>query len=489
MPMPGGYCTASCGLTACPGGSTCVPTGRMGELCAATCASNADCRADQGYVCDPDRKACMLPFVVSPALKSCPGKTTPSTAFSPMTLLTSATTPGAYQFEPSAVVTPAGDVVAMFTGGAANFMAPSFLGVVRIPVKGAPEEIAITTTKSMHFDPWVAVDRAGTVHAVWLGHDGGGVDLNAEIGYARSTDGGKTWSPAVAIHDPAPCADGHPFCLDKPMIAIGPAPGKKEGIHAFYSSAGMKLRSSTDGGKTWGVTVPVIDGTYGDVAVDDRGTLHVVAAGAAEGEGEDGPPASAFGSSANAILYTSSTTGSTFSAPVKVSGAGELIPFFFVNPTVVADRARGLIYVAYAAGTPDGAWNIQLATSKDQGKTWSRRMLAGSTPACANHAVPDLALSANGQLHATWYEYVGGVGYRAYTTCAIGGATCDSPSALGPPMARYELVRHSPRWLGEYTGLVVDDKRHVLHSLWTQIVGDATTSAGRIVHASAPIGR
>src|SRR5262245_27384566 len=60
LPAPGGYCTSPCGATGapCPLGSSCTPSVRGGELCARSCASDADCRADHGYVCDPGRKVC-----------------------------------------------------------------------------------------------------------------------------------------------------------------------------------------------------------------------------------------------------------------------------------------------------------------------------------------------------------------------------------------------------------------------------------------------
>jgi hypothetical protein len=32
----------------------------------------------------------------------------------------------------------------------------------------------------------------------------------------------------------------------------------------------------------------------------------------------------------------------------------------------------------------------------------------------------------------------------------------------------YSLAHHSPRALGDYSALVVDDKRRVLHAVWTQ---------------------
>jgi hypothetical protein len=90
----------------------------------------------------------------------------------------------------------------------------------------------------------------GAVHAVWLGHDGGGVDLDAEIGHARSRDGGATWTAPVAIHAPEDCPPGTRFCLDNPMMAVGPVPGAPamamEAVRALYSAdaaGGLRMRS------------------------------------------------------------------------------------------------------------------------------------------------------------------------------------------------------------------------------------------------------
>src|SRR5438445_15021 len=48
LALPGGYCASDC--AACDG--TCVETGRLGPTCMASCTSDADCRRDEGYVCD-----------------------------------------------------------------------------------------------------------------------------------------------------------------------------------------------------------------------------------------------------------------------------------------------------------------------------------------------------------------------------------------------------------------------------------------------------
>src|ERR1700733_15323441 len=58
LPLPGGYCGSSCD-TACDG--SCVETGRAGEVCMKACSSDADCRTDEGYVCDLEWRACSVP--------------------------------------------------------------------------------------------------------------------------------------------------------------------------------------------------------------------------------------------------------------------------------------------------------------------------------------------------------------------------------------------------------------------------------------------
>jgi hypothetical protein len=485
MPAPGGYCTMPCGAmgVACPSGSVCLPTVRGGEICGRTCTSDRDCRTDQGYLCAPDRKACILPFLASPVLATCDVAAPPAGDFDPAVPLSTSAMPGAYQYEPTAALTPAGDLVVLFTSGG-PLGGKSFLGVARVPATGAPVlDHPLATTKTNHFDPWVTVTRDGTLHAVWLGHDGGGVDLNAEIGYARSTDGGATWTTPVAIHEPADCPPNTPFCLDKPMIAAGPVPGApaKEALRAFYSSeagGGLRMRTSLDGGKTWDAPITVSEGTYGNVAIDGKGHIHLAVAMA------DLRGAGAFGSPDNAIAYAVSVDGKTFRKPITVNSAGEPIPFFFVNPSVAVDDRRGWIYVAYVAGTPDGKWDIQLAASHDAGKTWKRTKL-NDDATCANHMVPNLALDPrDGTLHATFFENRGGGGHLAYVRCKPEGGACDRTVRVSSDMAAYELVRHSTKWLGEYEALVVDLKRHRLHAVWTQTVPEGDNAIGRLRYAS-----
>jgi hypothetical protein len=483
MPAPGGYCTSLCGATGapCPVGSACYPSVRGGELCGRTCTSDADCRTADGYVCDPGRKVCSLPFLASPVLAQCAVPAPPDGDFGPVVALSTRASPGVYQFEPAAALTPAGDLVVVYTSGG-SIIGKSFLAVSRVPARGAPViDQPLPTTKNNHFDAWAAATRDGAVHAVWLGHDGGGTDLNAEIGYARSSDGGATWTTPTAIHAPGDCPPDTPFCLDKPMIAAGPAPGAraKDAVHALYSARGeMRMRTSLDGGATWGPAITATEGAYGDVTVDARGQIHITVALA------DRRGAHAWGSSESSVAYTVSRDGQTFAAPITISAAGEHIPFYFVNPTIAIDDARRWIYIAYAAGTPDGRWDIRLAASRDGGTTWSHRTL-NDDETCANHMVPNLAIDPrDGSLHATFLENRGGAGHLAYTTCKPAGGACARVVRASPDMAAYELVRHSTKWLGEYQALLVDPRRKLLHSVWTHIVQEGDAAIARVHHAA-----
>lgn len=456
-------------------------------MCARSCASDADCRAEQGYLCDPARKACTLPFLASLTLPACPAAAPPDGDFSAPVALSTAASPGVYQFEPAAALTRAGDLVVVYTSGGPIF-GRSFLGVSRVPAHGTPViDQPLPTSKQQHFDAWVTASRDGAAHAVWLGHDGGGVDRNAEIGYARSTDGGATWTAPVAIHAPEDCPPNTRFCLDKPMIVAGPVPGKpaQEALRVFYSSetgGGLRMRTSLDGGRTWGAPVTAIDGAYGDVAIDGKGRVHIAVA-VAEPRG-----AAAWGSADNAISYAVSADGKAFGKPITVSAPGEPIPFYFVNPTIAVDDRSGWVYVAYAAGTPDGRWDIQLAATGDGGKAWKRTKV-NDDATCASHMVPNLALDpTDGTLHLTFLENRGGRGHLAYATCKPAGGPCAAAVRASPDMAAYELARHSSKWLGEYGALVVDPKRRLLHAVWTHTVQESPHAIARLRYATRPLG-
>jgi hypothetical protein len=58
--FPGGYCSGDCGLVEdCGPEGVCVDFS-LGKICMKACATNDDCRVDEGYTCD------IIPFISDP---------------------------------------------------------------------------------------------------------------------------------------------------------------------------------------------------------------------------------------------------------------------------------------------------------------------------------------------------------------------------------------------------------------------------------------
>jgi hypothetical protein len=482
--FPGGYCTAPCGLVGAACSGACVETSRSGELCMAPCTSDASCRASEGYVCDPVWHACALPGLAAMLPHQCAGSAgepARDPAFSASAPWSSAASTGVYQFEPAAALAGDGGVVAVYIGRAGIF-AGNQLGVARIDGRGKAvlDATLAAPNRASQFDPWLARGKDGTVYAIWYAFDGR--DENGEIALATSRDGGATWSAPIDVHEPADCGSDATECLDKPMVAVGPHPrgGAREVVYAFYSTeqGGLRARASLDGGRTFAAPTTVTEGIYGNAVVATDGNVHVATLRGGPSERPGTPPRS--------VDYAVSTDAGATWQVHDVLAAGERVPFFFSNPTVAADARRGWVYVAYARIAGDAAWDIALAATRDGGKTWTRTSLGDG---CAVHMVPNLALDpATGTLHVAWYDSEGAVGRFAHATCTPGLAACTRRGAINSvPFAALSMERHGAKWIGEYESLIVDDKRRVLHAVWTQPVGEGDHAVSRIFHAVAKL--
>ena len=475
-PLPGGYCLSACGVTgnACDG--TCVETARAGELCMKSCARDADCRGNEGYTCDPVWHACTLPNMAAIQPKQCPGDSKRDPAFAAAEAWSSSSAPGLYQFEPASVLADDGGIVSMYISRGSMFEGNT-LGLARSDGKGkATLDAPVKSQRQSMFDPWLARDAKGAIYAVWYAFDGR--DANGEIDLVTSKDRGATWSAPNSVHDPDDCKGTEAGCLDKPMIAIG---GKPERVYVMYSAndAGLRVRTSTDGGASFGKPVTALEGIYGDAHVGADGKLHVVTL--------NGGPMGAFGSAQQTVQYAvSSDGGATFSKPLTVSARDEMLPFFFSNPSLAVDDARRWLYFAYARGGRDAKWDIALAATKDGGKTWVRTSLGDG---CAIHMVPNLALDpTTGTLHVAYYDSQGAPGRYVHASCTPGLAKCTVQGAINSqPFAALSTERHGSKWIGEYEGLVVDARRRVLHAVWSQPVKEGDRVVSRIFHAAAKL--
>ena len=143
-------------------------------------------------------------------------------------------------------------------------------------------------------DPWLGSDRSGNFYYSTLMLDG--TTGNLDIGVAKSTDGGKTFSAPTVV---SPSNDLFYFG-DKDALAVGrdPTTLTRDDIYVAWDDefadqnfnffTGLPVARSTDGGKTWHVTYAdkVPDDTTGcsftqyigaTPAVAPSGTLYVAA--------------------------------------------------------------------------------------------------------------------------------------------------------------------------------------------------------------------
>lgn len=457
-------------------------------MCLDQCASDSDCRQDQGYVCAKDHGACMLPGFIGPKPPVCKGQAPKqSTRFGAPTLI-SAPARTKYAFEPTAALLPSGDLVVAYTAmnGIEDANDLETVVVRADGSVGAPHPL--TSSKKRHFDPWMTTFGDEAV-LVWLGHDGGIPDKDPTVALARSKDG-ESWTTPVAILDEPDCPNAVRGCADKPMV-IG-LPGKKgkaNTLAAFYFSevtGGLRARKSNDG-SLFQPSVETVAGAYGDVYADGSGILHVVAMTLLD---EKTNP-SRFGDPKGIVEYASSDDGgATWSKPSRVSAEGDSVPFYFSNPQVVADKKHRRLHVLYPSGTPDGRWDIVLRTSADGGKTWTRSKVNDDAP-CANHMTPTAALDPKtGEVYVLWSDNRDGKGRVVLSVCNGGlgaDAKCSENEALSAPFAAYSFVRHAASWLGEYDVLIVDEKRRVLHAVFDAPIDEKGVATTRVFHTSAKL--
>ncbi len=111
----------------------------------------------------------------------------------------------------------------------------------------------------------LAVGKDGTVYLAWMASDNGTFSPNNMM-FAKSTDGGVTWSTPVLVYS-ATAVNSLPntsiFLPDSPVIAVDTSGGAFSGrlYMTFFNFTGAFMQvlvtQSADGGSTWSTPVPV----------------------------------------------------------------------------------------------------------------------------------------------------------------------------------------------------------------------------------------
>jgi len=194
----------------------------------------------------------------------------------------------------------------------------------------------------------IAVGADGAVYAAWTEYEG-------TLWFSHSADHGKRFAPPMRI------AGGS----DKPARAPSLAHGPDRAVYLAWTvgedaAADIRVAASADGGSSFGEPRIVAPSPgYSDapkLAVDPRGTLHLVYA-----ESSGGP------FDPSRIRYTRSSDGArTFEPPREISAPGAGFPALSVD-------AKGNLYVLWELfhdprGYPRG---LALAVSRDSGRSFT----------------------------------------------------------------------------------------------------------------------
>lgn len=259
-------------------------------------------------------------------------------------------------------------------------------------------EIVGTSTldfATAYFGRSIAVGLDGVVHIVWCTEG----DPSYEVLYVRSTDGGETWSAPAEVHDG--------YYGYKPSIAVDPNDASKVYVaYVGYQNSGetrsIRVSASTDGGVTWGASVPaygsVLDCNNPSIIVDFRGWVHI-----------------AFDNYTDTYTrYNYSTDGGQtwLSEPMVVSIAFAEDTF---SAALAVDRNNN-IHVLTGGGGTAGSWG-------DKGVYWTWLDMSSGSPAIQE--VPPIELSVPGtgmpypsmifdtkNVGHLWYDNTGTSGWR-----------------------------------------------------------------------------
>jgi hypothetical protein len=354
--------------------------------------------------------------------------------------------------------------------------------------------------------PWIAVDttsgpHAGAVYVVWNLDDNR--SSSAPIYFSRSTDGGQTFSPGIAISGTSPlCRFGAPTgggrTCDSALGAI-PAIEPDGSIVVTYAYLDPN-NPANDHGQDEGSQQAgagrsaVLPGGWSREAGDMLTTP--LASYSPQFTCRPLPPSRA--AHTHQFVVRSADGGQTWSAPVDAAEVYDL-PFHFDNscfrnfalPALAADPTTGELYLAWA-DERFGDADILLVTSSDGGQTWSAPVRVNDDPRGngKDQFQPQVVVAPNGVVSVMFFDrrndpknFLVDV-YLAQST--DGGKTFQShvrvTTASSDPSVDAPIPDSggSVNFFGDYQGLAADTQ--FVHVFWN----DTRTGAQEIFTAAMP---
>ncbi len=307
--------------------------------------------------------------------------------------------------------------------------------------------------------PWITVDqtngpRKSNIYVVWSydhnGNCGNGNLCSEELGFSRSTDGGKTFSPVKQVEGNA-------------LFCTNPATGRPANSIRCDAVQGAIPVVEPDG--TLAVATPYIDLMSGNIPT-------------------------------RLMITTSPNGGDTWTTPVAIAIISDIDGYFpperYRNislPAFACDPQTGQLYITWSDKATGDA-DILFSTSTDRGQTWSAplRVNDDAQHSGANHFQPQMAVAPNGTVSIAFFDTRLDATHKmidVYLAQSIDhGATFlknerittqSWDPAVGAPTHEYPS-----HYTGESPGFAGDS--HFVHPFWN----DTRTDAQEIFTAAIP---
>lgn len=273
-------------------------------------------------------------------------------------------------------------------------------------------------------DPWLASDRHGNMYFSNLAGDG--FAGNLDVGVARSSNGGKTWSGAEPTSRPS---GSTLYIADKDAMTVGRDPliPSRDNVYVAWDDfsidfngggfTGLPVAHSTDGGASWQVSyadkMPLPTANTCSftqyigaqpIVNPANGALYV----AAEKIETVDPNCTGGSTTFSQWIFRSGDGGGTFGSGVRIAAATPaepngllgLAPGQYMRTAEFPSLAffRGALYAVWNDGRT-GTSRIRIARSTNAGSTWTQ---AWASPGIGDELMP--ALSADGALHVLYYR-------------------------------------------------------------------------------------
>ena len=314
-------------------------------------------------------------------------------------------------------------------------------------------------------DPWLSAGPDGTVYFSGAAISLGSEPSPAALFASRSHDRGRSWSPVVTFAGPSPRLEREVITADPTR------PGhayvvwwERDPMMEFVGSTHQFART-TDGGASWSTPVTLDAAPPG--ALDQSAEIHVLRNGSLlatfarfQIEGA--------GAVQKLFASRSADQGQTWSAPVEVTSqpiqlyldpeTGDQLPNQDLTFHSAAIAPDGTVYVAWDHASSPTTGEIDIVKSSDGGVTWS-----GPTPLPGVSAFafqPAIAVDSRGTVGVMWYDTRNDLpGDKPLTTdvwfahSRDGGTSWKQLHVAGPFDLRTAPRPNDFTRIGEYQGL------------------------------------